>query len=67
MSTNNNLVSGFDDDKDDSLKISLEKLEQVEKGILLYLYGYIDTYNSNFFQKRVAQVIAAGYKNLVFN
>ena len=67
MSTNNNLVSGFDDDKDDSLKISLEKLEQVEKGILLYLYGYIDTYNSNFFQKRVAQVIAAGDKNLVFN
>lgn len=67
MSTNNNLVSGFDDDKDDSLKISLEKLEQVEKGILLYLYGYIDTYNSNFFQKRVALVIAAGYKNLVFN
>ena len=42
MSTNNNLVSGFDDDKDDSLKISLEKLEQVEKGILLYLYGYIE-------------------------
>jgi anti-anti-sigma factor len=31
------------------------------------LNGYIDTYNSNFFQKRIAKVVEAGYVNLIFN
>lgn len=67
MGIDNNLVPGFTDDKDDSLKISLEKVENVNSCIMLYLNGYIDTYNSSFFQKRVAQVIDAGYKNIIFN
>lgn len=67
MDTNNDLIPGFNDEKDDSLKISLKKMEQVEDGIILYLNGYIDTYNSGFFQKRVAKVVEAGYKNLIFN
>ncbi len=67
MAINNNLVPGFDDEKDDSLKISLEKPAGVDKCIILYLNGYIDTYNSSFFQKRVAKVVDAGYVNLIFN
>lgn len=67
MSINNNLIAGFNDEKDDSLKISLEKVDGVDNCIVLYLNGYIDTYNSSFFQKRVSKVVEAGYNNLIFN
>ena len=67
MSINNNLIPGFNDEKDDSLKISLEKVENVDNCIILYLNGYIDTYNSQIFQKRVAKVVDAGFINLIFN
>lgn len=67
MGNNNNLVPGFNDEKDESLKINLEKLEDVDNGIIIYLNGYIDTYNSSFFQKRIQKVVEAGFINLVFN
>lgn len=67
MSSNNNLIPGFNDEKDDSLKILLEKVTAIDNCIVLYLNGYIDTYNSSFFQKRIAKVVEAGYVNLVFN
>jgi anti-sigma B factor antagonist len=50
---NNDIVPGFDDEKDDSLKIRLQKIDSVDNCLALFLTGYIDTYNSNFFQKRV--------------
>jgi len=64
---NNEIVPGFDDEKDDSLKISLEKVPSADGCLLLYLSGYIDTYNSNFFQKRVSKAIESGFVNLIFN
>ncbi len=67
MATNNSIVPGFDDEKDDSLKIMLEKIPTIANGIVLYLNGYIDTYNSSFFQKRIAKVVEAGFINIVFN
>jgi anti-anti-sigma factor len=65
--TNNEIVSGFDDEKDESLKIRLEKVSQVTGCLVLHLSGYIDTYNSNYFQKRVAKAIEAGFIQLVFH
>ena len=67
MTNNNNLVPGFNDEKDDSLKISLDKIEDVPNCLSIVLNGYVDTYNSSFFQKRIAKVVEAGYVNLVFN
>lgn len=64
---NNNLVPGFNDEKDDSLKISLENMQGLDNGLVIYLNGYIDTYNSSFFQKRISKVFEAGYINLIFN
>src|SRR6056297_224339 len=64
---NNDIVQGFDDEKDDSLKIRLEKIDKVEGCLVLYLTGYIDTYNSNFFQKRVTKAVEAGYSRLIFH
>lgn len=67
MDNNNSLVPGFDNEKDDSLTIALRKADGIPKGIFIYLSGYIDTYNSSFFQKQITKVIEAGFTNLVFN
>ncbi|MGI9256267.1 MAG: STAS domain-containing protein, partial [Salinispira sp.] len=66
MSDNNDIVPGFDEEKDDTINIRLQKVVEAEGCVVLYLTGYIDTYNSNFFQKRVNRVIEAGYTRLVF-
>lgn len=65
--TNNDIVPGFDDIKDDSLKIRLQKAPDMENCLALYLSGYIDTYNSNYFQKRVQKAIEAGFIKLIFH
>ena len=67
METNNSIVPGFDNDRDDSLSITLKKAEGVNRGIFIYLNGYVDTYNSNFFQKQITKLIEAGFINLIFN
>ncbi len=67
MDNNNSLIPGFDNEKDDSLTISLRKAEGIPRGMFIYLSGYIDTYNSSFFQKQITKVIEAGYTNVVFN
>ena len=64
---NNDIVNGFDDEKDESLNIKLEKVGNVEACLVLHLTGYIDTYNSNYFQKRVQRAIEAGYNRLIFH
>ena len=64
---NNDIVNGFDDEKDESLKIKLQRVSEVDGCLVLYLTGYIDTYNSNYFQKRVQKAIEAGYIRLMFH
>ncbi|MDR0302783.1 MAG: STAS domain-containing protein [Treponema sp.] len=63
---NNDIVRGFDDEKDDSLKIKLVKVDEAPRCLMLSLTGYIDTYNSNFFQKRVLKAIESGFVRLIF-
>ena len=63
---NNDFIPGFDDDRDESLKISLSTLDGVDSGVLVNLNGYIDTYNSVYFQKQINKIISAGYSNIVF-
>ena len=67
MDSNNAVIPGFDTDKDDSLQIRLDKSFGVPNGLIVYLTGYIDTYNSTYFQKKITQVIEAGFVNLIFN
>ena len=63
---NNDIVPGFDEEKDDSLKIKLQNVPESDECLVLYLTGYIDTYNSNYFQKRVQKVIDDGFIRLIF-
>lgn len=67
MADNNTIVPGFDIEKDDSLKIRLQKIDNVKGCLVLYLTGYIDTYNSNLFQKRVNKAVEAGFNKLIIN
>lgn len=67
MESNNSIVPGFDNDKDDSLKIALKKIPGIQDGCMIILEGYIDTYNSSFFQKQLTKVVDAGFYNLLFN
>ena len=39
----------------------------MESGLVMALNGYIDTYNSPFFQKQVQRVIEAGFIRLIFD
>ncbi|MDR2479971.1 MAG: STAS domain-containing protein [Treponema sp.] len=64
--TNNDIVPGFDDEKDDSLKIKLQKADGVDGCLILNLTGYIDTYNSNYFQKRIQRVLENDFIHLIF-
>ena len=64
---NNDIVPGFDEEKDESLRIRLQKVDGVEGALVLYLTGYIDTYNSNFFQKRITRAVEGGFSKLIFN
>lgn len=63
----NNLIKGFDEDKDDSLKFYLEKVEDIEKCIIVNLTGYVDTYNSSYFQKQIEKIINAGYIRIILS
>jgi len=64
---NNDIVPGFDDEKDESLKIKLKRVSDVDGCLLLTLNGYIDTYNSSYFQKKVQKAIEAGFTRLIFS
>ena len=63
---NDEIVSGFDEGKDDSVKLKLQRIEGMEGGLVIYAIGYIDTYNSHSFQKRVDQAIEAGFVRIIF-
>ena len=65
--SNNSVIAGFDDEKDDSLKIRLQRVDGLDKCVVVFLNGYIDTYNSAFFQKRIAKIIDSGFIQIVFN
>jgi anti-anti-sigma factor len=65
--SNNDIIPGFDDEKDKSLKIHLQEVPDIENGLIFVLNGYIDTYNANYFQKRVQRAIETGFIRLIFN
>ena len=64
---NNDYVPNFDEGKDDSIKISIQGFENENIRLLFSLNGYIDTYNSTSFQKRINRAIEAGFTQLIFN
>jgi anti-sigma B factor antagonist len=64
---NNDIVPGFDNESDGTIKLQLQRIEGVEKGLLIVASGYIDTYNSINFQKRAEKLVTAGFSRLVMD
>jgi anti-anti-sigma factor len=64
---NNDIIPGFDNEKDESLDIKLENASGIESGIILTLNGRIDTDNSAYFQKHIQKLVEAGFMRLIFN
>ena len=64
---NNDIVPGFDDEKDENLTIKLQEVPDIEGCLILVLNGYINTYNSHYFQKQVQQAIELGFIRLIFD
>ena len=64
---NNDIVSGFNNEQDANLTITLSKVKEVPDCIVVSLTGYIDSYNSRFFQQQIDRVITSGFTKLIFN
>jgi anti-sigma B factor antagonist len=64
---NSDIVKGFDDEKEDSIKIRLEKVERVPCCLVLHLNGYIDSFNHPYFLRKVTMAVEAGFTRLVFD
>jgi anti-anti-sigma regulatory factor len=67
LMNNSDIVRGFDEKKDDSLRIKLQKVDEVPHCLVIYLIGYIDGYNRRYFRKQMDKVISAGFIRLVFD
>jgi anti-anti-sigma factor len=65
--SNNDIVPGFDNERDESLDIKLENVPDIEGGLILTLNGRIDTDNSAYFQKHIQKLAEAGFMRLIFN
>ena len=46
---------------------NLKKIAELENACSIKLTGYIDTYNSAFFQKKTDMLIEAGYNNFILD
>lgn len=60
-------ISNFDDELDDCLTINAKKIPEINNACLLKLTGYIDTYNSAFFQRKTDILLEAGYCNFILD
>ena len=64
---NNDIVKGFDDEKEDSIRIRLEKIERVPDCLAFHLNGYIDSFNHPHLLRKVTMAVKAGFTRLVFD
>jgi len=64
---NNEIIVGFNDEKDENLTITVEKVKDIDSCLVIYLIGSIDTNNVKFFQEKVVRAIEAGFTKLIFH
>jgi anti-anti-sigma factor len=64
--SNHEIIHEFADEQETGLTIKPTVIDTLEGGLIVYLSGYITTYNADYFQKQVVQSIKAGYTKLIF-
>ncbi|HUX39508.1 MAG TPA: STAS domain-containing protein [Rectinemataceae bacterium] len=62
---NDSIIPGFDEERGDHLNIFLERAE-TERSIVVHLGDRLDTYNTDYFERAMGMVLAAGYTKIVF-
>ncbi|MDR1786259.1 MAG: STAS domain-containing protein [Spirochaetaceae bacterium] len=67
MLKNDRVIPNFDDEKNESLAITLEPSAGVDNCVTVNLDGSIDTANSAFFLGRGTKIIDSGFVNLIFD
>lgn len=67
MSDNESIVPAFDEKHDESIDIVIERILDIDRCLILHLSGYVDTYNTALFQRRINLAIEAGYVKLIFD
>jgi anti-sigma B factor antagonist len=61
---NNDVVQGFDNEKDEHLKLTLQKIQEPDGGLVVHASGYVDTYNADFFQEQIEKLVEAGFPRI---
>jgi anti-sigma B factor antagonist len=64
---NNDVVPFFNEELSPHIKLQLQPVDGVQGCIVIYLTGYIDTFNTPFFNKKVEQIRKAGFTKLIFD
>jgi anti-sigma B factor antagonist len=64
---NDDIVRGFDDEEMGGFAIRLANVPTVDRCLVMHCSGWLDLYNYNQFQKRVARAIEAGFTRLIFD
>ncbi len=54
---NNDIIQGFDNENNDRVGMKLQKIEEVEGGLVIYATGQMDTCNSPSFLKRAEKAV----------
>jgi anti-sigma B factor antagonist len=64
---NNDIVAGFDNELNQNLSLRLQKIDGIERSLLISAHGIIDTYNANSFLRRVGRAVEAGFVQLIID
>lgn len=62
---NNDIVQGFDSEKDEHLRLALQKIQGPDGGLVVQASGYVDTYNADFFRRQIEKAVDAGFPRIV--
>ena len=64
MTSNENIIPGFDDSYDKNLSVTLSTVDAVDHCISVFIKGSLDNYNSVFFQEKLEKIVAAGISKI---
>jgi anti-sigma B factor antagonist len=59
-------MEGFREAKNGHMKLRLQKIDNMEGGLVVYASGYLGTYNSLYFRDSVEKAIETGFIWIVF-
>ena len=63
---NDEIIPDFNKEKMQELRIDLNRVDGISDVLIVHCFGYIDTYNSNFFQGRM-NLVFKKYQKVVFD